>query len=207
MSVDDSIVQSPPISIGEFVYDTSTGNLLIGVGTDTIGDWNVLATTGHPYHFIIDSILTKIEDWIGTGAKTFVTCYDTALDGRSSSAFHSACDNLGATVTVIRMEDGTTLGGYNSNSWSSSSNYTYSSTNFLFSISDNQKYPVKSGYPGAYNRSNYGPTFGGGHDIHIRQDMKTGYCYPYSYTGQSQNDFCGSYSSWSIDRLVVLTVQ
>ncbi|MBD3647087.1 MAG: hypothetical protein HUJ31_06440 [Pseudomonadales bacterium] len=206
LSVDTSIVDAAPQSVGQLVFDTSSNVMIIGVGTDSIGDWQIISQRSSPYHFISGPILEKVEAWIGEGPKQFEVCYDRAIHGATSSAFHNLCDNQGPTVTMIRMTDGTTIGGYNSNSWSSASTYLYSDRNFLFSIDKDEKYDVRYPQYSTYNRSDYGPTFGGGHDIFIQANMTNGYCNPHSYLGQDRYAFCGSYNGWSIERLIVFKV-
>ena len=89
--------------------------------------------------------------------------------------------------------------------------YRYSSTAFLFSLVNKPGWgPIKFSSPGRYNRyhtyscSSYGPTFGGGHDIHIANYRSGSYSnLGYSYqppAGQrygssfTQSFLAGSYS-------------
>jgi hypothetical protein len=70
-----------------------------------------------------------------------------------------------------------------------------------------EKFEVKSSTYAIYSGSNYGPTFGGGHDIYVRDNSNvyTGsytyfgasYNLPPGYTyGQSNSYLAGSYNSW-----------
>ena len=77
--------------------------------------------------------------------------------------------------------------------FSGSSGYQYSTNTFIYSLKNNYGYryfkkDVNSNYWGAtYSYYNYGPTFGGGHDIYIADNAGYNYnsyfyCHCYSYT-------------------------
>ncbi|XP_074627754.1 uncharacterized protein LOC141885771 isoform X2 [Acropora palmata] len=105
----------------------------------------------------------------------FVRCWRAKTDGWAASTFHSNCDGKGPTVTIIQVGS-YIFGGYTDLSWSSPRFCTWasSSKSFLYSLYNiNGFSPVKlqitSGRQiyAIYRCSRYGPTFGGGHDIHI----------------------------------------
>ena len=60
--------------------------------------------------------------------------YRGSLDGWKASYFHSKCDNKGATITVIRSNDGFILGGVSNKPWKSSCGGCESDKAFLFSL-------------------------------------------------------------------------
>jgi len=110
--------------------------------------------------------------------------YRASRDGWAKSAFHSKCDNKGATLTIAKTSEGYVFGGYIDVPWTSQNNGDWKSSEeaFLFSLRchaglaptklklkpDRNKYAV-------YHRSDYGPTFGGWHDLCIgRCDRYTG---------------------------------
>jgi len=100
--------------------------------------------------------------------------YSGAADGFNASAFHTKCDMKGATLTVIQSGL-QVFGGYNSENWAQTGNYTTSGS-WLYSLQNPQKQPLKllpNGTTQAYNGSGYGPTWGGGHDLHVNNNMKT----------------------------------
>jgi len=74
-------------------------------------------------------------------------------------------------VTVIKNTNGFIFGGFTSIPWSSSAGYKADSTAFLFSLTNPSNTPlkleVKSLERAINHRSNFGPSFGGGHDLHV----------------------------------------
>jgi hypothetical protein len=156
----------------------------------------------------------QVNSWIGSPNANWTLCYKKSVNGGDASTFHSMCNNRGETVTVARLSTGVTIGGYSGNSWANTNTYQSNSANFLFSLTNNHKYtsPGQHGSFRIYDHQSYGPTWGGGHDWHIQNNLNGGYCnlgHDYacrtgSYGATTcHNDFCGNYSSWSIVDLEV----
>ena len=57
--------------------------------------------------------------------------------------FHNCCDNKGATVVVISA-NGQLFGGYTSKKWEISSDFRRDEKAFLFSLTNNKKYPINT---------------------------------------------------------------
>ena len=99
--------------------------------------------------------------------------YRATRDGFSAEAFHSKCDGVANTITIIKNNFNYVFGGYASEPWNSSGSYIYDRNAFLFSLrkygisQKNDKFLVGSIGYALYGHSNYGPTFGAGHDLHI----------------------------------------
>jgi len=168
---------------------------------------------------ILDEVLqARLNALYGNPFQTWTLCYRMA-DG-DASVFHSACDNQGPTITVLKTEAGKILGGYNELDWQSSVGYVGSYGAFLFSLDANRRYPIGTG-TGVATRAAYnsldGPTFGSGFDLYINNTVTGGRCnFPYSYvckglTGRvgtayaiaaCQAEFCGP-SNFSISELEV----
>jgi hypothetical protein len=99
--------------------------------------------------------------------------YRASHDGWQGQDIHSRCDANGATVTVIKCTGGFVFGGYADAPWHSSGGYSQSPKAFLISLhSPNGVGSVK--LPRVHNHQyaiighpSYGPTFGGGHDLHV----------------------------------------
>jgi len=116
--------------------------------------------------------------------------YRASEDGMSGPMFHSKCDNKGATITLIKCKfDGavssSVIGGFIDQSWNSILSYTASQTAFLFSLTAGTpavKCSIQHSQYGLYGRNDYGPTFGGGHDLHIPNDFKQGFLKNHSYS-------------------------
>ena len=116
-----------------------------------------------------------------------VLLYRATRDGFEASAFHSRCDNIPNTVTVITNNFNHVFGGFTAAKWSSANVFIADPTAFIFSLRrngglTNYKLPIVSTQVSyAINGwSSYGPIFGGGHDIHIR-DQSNIYNGSYSY--------------------------
>lgn len=60
-----------------------------------------------------------VRHWGLDPAAFTAPCYRLTTDGATSSAFHSACDNKGPSLTFITLSD-RVIGGYAPNSWDSS---------------------------------------------------------------------------------------
>lgn len=130
----------------------------------------------------------QLEAWLGQGELTLTNIF-TKTASSTSANFHAAADGKGATFTLMSAsEDGInwkTIGGYNPLSWNSSSGYntpttTQDWTAFVFNLTDGVKKNEISSYQ-TFNNASYGPTFGGGHDIYVVNNLNSGYSYSYSY--------------------------
>lgn len=170
-----------------------------------------------------------LNSWVGTEGKLWKLCYSTRANGYSSSTFHSLCNNKGESITVAKLSTGKIIGGYAGCSWASIQQYNYGcGGSFIFSLSNKHKYE-KHFYHNVltssfsylyytYDNSTYGPTWGGGHDLHFDLNGNSGYCnLGHDYTcrmglnesngGYGTNtcrvDLCGAYSGWNITDLEV----
>ncbi|KAF9023314.1 hypothetical protein BGZ52_012970 [Haplosporangium bisporale] len=135
--------------------------------------------------------------------------YRATRDGFDAGNFHMACDQRGPTLTVVRADNGAVFGGYNSSSWSShpSGVYSTSKTNFLFTLKsrehptrENMRFDVKGdGNAAAYNKADFGPTFGVGHDLYLASNCnltcQSSSTMPSSYNGPGASTaaLAGSY--------------
>lgn len=68
--------------------------------------------------------------------------YRGSRDGFTSSSFHSKCDGVAKTITVIKSEDGSVCGGYTEAEWSSVTGYVPDEHAVLFSLKNNFDEPV-----------------------------------------------------------------
>jgi hypothetical protein len=110
--------------------------------------------------------MDQLEQWIGTGSKTFTRIYSITRDGCDPEIFHQRCDNQGATITVLYNKHNSVYGGYTSVSWQSNTRgYMKDDKAFLYQLRYNgidtfNKFPVKSSKTAVLHNSVYGPTFG-----------------------------------------------
>ena len=105
--------------------------------------------------------------------------YSTAVANFDSITFHLLCNGQGPTLTVVKASNGKRFGGYASVSWESRQNYVRDDNAFLFSLDLKKCFKKKAKYSSLYDHSNFGPTFGEGHDLHIANNCKAGsgsYC-------------------------------
>ena len=100
-----------------------------------------------------------LKNWIDPNIKIkSELLYRMSRDGIECSKFHNLCDNKGATITLIKLEDGNILGNYTPLSWDSTSNWKNDLKMFVFNLTENIKC-IKNNQDsdGIYCDSNYGP--------------------------------------------------
>ncbi len=141
--------------------------------------------------------------------------YQASVDSFRASSFHSKCDQISNTLTVIKSKEYNFIfGGFTTAQWNQNTNYYITDTDaFLFSLvnayNTSVKMPVIIPQYAIYASYSYGPTFGADHDFYIRSDGSYGYSnlgYAYqlpsflSYgTTSAQSFLAGSYSFYPID--------
>ena len=111
----------------------------------------------------------QMSEWIG-GRHKYTLLYKISRDGCNATTFHTNCNNKGATVTVLYNSNGSVYGGYTSLSWRSVENYGVDNKAFLFRLYQNGtfqpvQFPAVGETNAIYDSADYGPTFGGGHDL------------------------------------------
>jgi hypothetical protein len=171
-------------------------------------------------HFAIFASWIEKKDKSNYNARNipynFNLLYRASRDGYTNAAFHEKCDNKGATIFIAKITNSEQIfGGYNPLYWDSISN-NYKSTNdsFIFSFTNRKNLQTaKVGYCNKKSNAfycyiNYGPTFGGGHDIYC-QDNNWYHNNPYSYSyidlpKNSQNN--GGYYVIKVDDYEVFQV-
>ncbi|GBB89406.1 hypothetical protein RclHR1_16090003 [Rhizophagus clarus] len=108
----------------------------------------------------------------------FKLLYRASINGNTSGAFHAKCDNKGATLVVIKMENSNQIaGGYNPVSWDTTSNWRSTGDSFIYLFTDrnnlnsaNVSYSNGDAYSIGCN-ADKGPVFGGGKDLYIRNGI------------------------------------
>ena len=154
--------------------------------------------------------------------RTGVSLYRATRDGFTPKAFHDRCDNIPNTVTVIRNNLNFVFGGFTAASWSSDGFFISDPNAFIFSLrrngtSNNYKLMISSSNFAIYGISSYGPTFGAGHDIYIRDqsNINTGslsyilsYKPPPTYPSGSnyQTFLAGSFNNWLTTEIEVYRI-
>jgi hypothetical protein len=149
--------------------------------------------------------------------------YRATRDGFGSNEFHSKCDGLPNTLTILKANGSSFIfGGFTSVSWQSSANGKWESdaNAFIFSLTNKENRPLKMKIdPNRHKNaigchSGYGPTFGGFFDIKIANNANTtmdsfsnlGKSYPhprYAYdTDEAKSFMAGSYK-FQLDEIEV----
>ena len=176
-------------------------------------------------NLLTSEIRERVVAWGAPSAfRTPTLCFKKSLSVSPSRSdyFHRACDGRGPSISIWRFGGGSSGmigGGYTSASFRSApSGYATSDDAFLFSITNDVKFPITQANRANYMTSGYGPTFGSGHDFYLSNlngpgECKTGFAYSCP-TGQANDNcgghagkccslLCGSYNSWTIDELEV----
>jgi hypothetical protein len=159
----------------------------------------------NPRHHKIDSVIVqskkifaifaswidKKEDLHYNGKNipyNFKLLYRASKDGYTAEEFHANCDDKDATIVVAKITNSEQIfGGYNPLSWDLSGEYKSTNDSFIFSFTNRTNLQTsKVAYCNdnqysIYCGSEYGPAFGGGHDLYC-QDDNWYFSNPYSYS-------------------------
>ncbi|RIA84114.1 hypothetical protein C1645_430427 [Glomus cerebriforme] len=97
----------------------------------------------------------------------FNLLYRASRDGNTIAAFHTKCDNKGATIVIAKITNlEQIVGGYNPLNWDSTSGYKHTNDSFIFSFTDRNNIQTakmtfsNDGNNSIYCGSNFGPIFG-----------------------------------------------
>jgi len=120
--------------------------------------------------------------------------YKATRDEFLASRFHQLCDDKGPTMTVVKSTEGWMFGGFTTQSWKGDHVYKTDPQAFMFTLTNPHnipatKFSIKDDKHHLAINANqhYGPLFGVGHDLIIRDNSNKDTEWP-SYT-----DFPGSY--------------
>ncbi len=144
--------------------------------------------------------------------------YRGSRDGYQGSSFHSKCDNISNTVTIIKTAFNSVFGGFTSAQWKSNRNYSdsfiYDANAFIFSLRrsgnlNNQRFNVTRPSLALFSYYDNGPAFGDGYDINIRDNSIT-YSYELPnnityYSSEAKSYLAGS-SGWYSTEIEVYQV-
>ena len=138
--------------------------------------------------------LEKIYEW--TGYKKVELLYRGTRDGSGADIFHNKCDNKGQFICLCKNEKENIFGAYSSTSWTSDNNYHSMYDSFLFTLTNiyntnPTKFPISANQNNAaYHYYNYGPTFGGNHDLYISSNYLNNNS-SYASLGNTYSDVLG----------------
>ncbi|CAF3336255.1 unnamed protein product [Rotaria socialis] len=170
-------------------------------------DKNILMGTLFPNETLLKfEHKKKLNDFYGKTNQQWELIYKATRDGFDANTFHSHCNDKGPTITIIQSNNNYLFGGYTAIPWTSDNSYKSDTTAFLFTLINPHNIPPakylidtsKTVYT-VNHTSGYGPTFGGGHDIHLahaNDANNSSYTnFPYTYldtTGKGNNTFTGA---------------
>ncbi len=139
--------------------------------------------------------------------------YRATEDGFSADSFHTLCDGIENTLTVVKVANGNIFGGYAEAAWNSNNKYVNDDQAFVFSLVnlDKSAFKVKCTDKFAiYCNAGDGPSFGF-NDLCISSDaneneysysnFSISYKHPdYEYgTGEAQSILAGSFKFRVVD--------
>jgi hypothetical protein len=140
-----------------------------------------------------------------TSKDKWTLLYRGTRDGFGANNFHSKCDGKNNTLVILKALGTSFLfGGFVSINWDSTSGYKYDPNAFLFSLTNKDNQPCKirqiNTMHSIYCASGYGPTFGGGFDLHVCNAANTtpgsysnvGNAYQHPQPNQGQSYLAGS---------------
>ena len=121
------------------------------------------------YNFINENMPPEFKDYSAT------LLYKATRDGFGGNNFHSKVDGVANTLFIGESESGERFGAFTVVPFTSCNNYKKddSSKTFLFQLNKELISKLVSKDQAIYDRSDYGPTFGGGHNLHISNNSNT----------------------------------
>ena len=102
------------------------------------------------------------------GNKKLVTTllFRGSLHGWEPYNFHSHCDEKSPTISLFKIKNGDTIGGFTTRQWESSDEFYVDSDSFLFNLSASRVFP-NSGEGGIHCYSHTGPLFSNENTIEL----------------------------------------
>lgn len=144
--------------------------------------------------------------------KSLRLLYRATRDGDQAQSFHSKCDGIQNTMTVIKTTKGKRFGGFNSTPWESKQNGTFmnDSKALLFSLDGKVVYYFRPNQTkGIYCHKGYGPLYGS-NDIFINQEWRNGNnscCTQNYYDYKNKNNSLNGEESFTVEDFEVFEVK
>ena len=119
--------------------------------------------------------LLKKKDLNG---RKWTLLYQGSLDGFGPSDFHSLCDSIPNTLTIVKSTSGNIFGGFTSVLWNSFGTWQHDKSAFIFSLVNKENRPLifehsSSDINSIVSYPFYCPTFGKEHEFHISNFSNT----------------------------------
>lgn len=149
------------------------------------------------------SLITSDEDFkffsknINSNAKiSYELLYKASIDGEAASVFHSLCDEKGASITVVKVLNGSKCGGFTPLSWKTEGCWQKdpSLRSFVCNLDNKTKFNLRDNYNHALDFHNYKLSCFGGYTLQLTDknlSNKNGICEACDYQIQSPTDLIG----------------
>ena len=149
------------------------------------------------------SLITTDEDFkffsnnINSNAKiSYELLYKASLDGEAASVFHSLCDEKGASITVVKVLNGSKCGGFTPLSWKTEGCWQKdpSLRSFVCNLDNKTKFNLRENYSHALDFHNNKLSCFGGYTLQLTDknlSNKNGICQACDYQIQSPTDLIG----------------
>ena len=121
---------------------------------------------------ISNDLFRQLNIWINPfKSLKFELIFTASINGDDCKNFHKFCDGKGPTVTICKSDKGQIFGGYVTVPFSSDNKVHYDDKAFLFSLTNNKKFSIKTKEPAVCHLYYWGPLFGNNHkeDLAIPQ--------------------------------------
>ena len=149
------------------------------------------------------SLITTDEDFkffsnnINSNAKiSYELLYKASLDGEAASVFHSLCDEKGASITVVKVLNGSKCGGFTPLSWKTEGCWQKdpSLRSFVCNLDNKTKFNLRENYNHALDFHNNKLSCFGGYTLQLTEknlSNKNGICQATDYQINSPADLIG----------------
>lgn len=157
-------------------------------------------TLSNPKNF---SLITTDEDFkffsknINSNSKiSYELLYKASRDGEEASVFHSLCDEKGASITVVKVLNGSKCGGFTPLSWKTEGCWQKdpSLRSFVCNLDNKTKFNLRDNYNHALDFHDSKLSCFGGYTLQLTDknlSNKNGICQACDYQIQSPTDLIG----------------
>ena len=149
------------------------------------------------------SLITTDEDFkffsknINSNTKiSYELLYKASIDGEAASVFHSLCDEKGASITVVKVLNGSKCGGFTPLSWKTEGCWQKdpSLRSFVCNLDNKTKFNLRENYNHALDFHNDKLSCFGGYTLQLTDknlSNKNGICQACDYQIQNPTDLIG----------------
>jgi hypothetical protein len=110
-----------------------------------------------------ESLFSQLQQMLEIKAKKATLLYRGSQDGFMARDFHSRCDNLSDTLTVVKSTSGHKFGGYTNQKWNNTSAQKKRNVGIIFSLVNKVNRKIRFSFEQAQTNDKFwidGPIFG-----------------------------------------------